>query len=181
MSLFHCQNSVDIIIESKSQYDRQAIDQYSSEKCRHGGHHNVKQLDRCVQDCDRCYVDDDVCEWIDYQPGTWLWDYIKNTAVIRFFEIWGDRPRSNLKIFNGLGINKKREPSVAGLLSILYQTGMIEKVKDEGWVFKGIQPRKVTKSKFLSLQIPAIIKCREVANQFLSDTKKDQIPKSVRR
>jgi hypothetical protein len=58
---------------------------------------------------------------------------------------------------------------------------MIEKVKDEGWINKGIQSGKVIKSKFLPLQIPAVIKCREVANQFLSDTKKDQMAKSARR
>ena len=164
--LFHCQNLVDVIIETQSSYDRNPFEQYSSEKSRCGGYHNIKQPDQCIQNCERCYVDDNVCEWVDYTLRPWLWEYIKNITIVRFFEIWGDRPRSNLKIYNGLGINKYKEPSVSGLLSILYQAGIIEKVRDEGWIYKGIQHEKMKNLRFIPLQKSAIIKCREVATQF---------------
>jgi len=169
ISLFHCQNLVDVIIEAQSRYDRNPVEQYSSEKSRSGGYHNIKQPDQCIQNCERCYVDDNVCEWVDYKLSSWLWDYIKNITIIRFFEVWGDHPRSNLKIYNGLGINKNREPSVSGMLSILYQAGIIEKVRDEGWIYKGIQQGKKKNLRFVPLQKSAIMKCREVAKQFRND------------
>lgn len=74
-----------------------------------------------------------------------------------------------MKIYNGLGINKNREPSVSGMLSILYQAGIIEKVRDEGWIYKGIQQGKMKNLRFMPLQKSAIMKCREVAKQFRND------------
>jgi hypothetical protein len=160
-----CQSFSDMQIESQSLYSNDVIWEYTSKLVKHGGYKNIKKPDECNKDCEHCYVDDDVCEWVEYQPGNWLWDYIKYQAIIRFFEIWGSRPRSSRKIYDGLGVDQNRESSVAGILGILNQSGYVEKDINGDWIYKGTIPDKKQYKSIKPLKPTSIVICQQVANQ----------------
>lgn len=156
---------------SKSLYSSELKQEYSSTIARHGGFNKIKKPEECKKDCERCYVEDDVCEWIEYRPGNWLWDYIKHQAIIRFFEIWGNKPRSNNKIYRGLGVDTRRESSVAGMLSKLFQAECIDKNKNGDWIYKGKKPDAKQYQRINPLNPSAIAICQQVAKQFSLSTK----------
>lgn len=93
----------------------------------------------------------------------WLWEKIKHTLIMRFFEIWGDVPMLNQQIYEKLGINESTRSSVSGMISILSQDQSIKKDKSGKWLFT---EKRSTRRQYRyrgDLPASAIQKCKEVA------------------
>ena len=161
-NLSKCLILLNLTLVSQSKRNNHPHVIYSSEASKNNGFLKIKQPEKCIHDCEHCYENEDVCEWIDYQPVFWLWDHIKQLALIRFFEIWGDQPRQISKIINGLGANKRIEMSITGLLGIFSQLGYISKNKNNCWVYD----REKMANRIIPFNSKAINNCRTIAFSF---------------
>jgi hypothetical protein len=98
-----------------------------------------------------------------YETKYWLWEYIKHTAIVRFFEIWGDIPMPNQRIYSGLGINENTRSSVSGMISILSQDQAIKKDVYGKWLFAKKRPTRRQYRYRADLPDSAIQRCKEIA------------------
>lgn len=108
------------------------------------------------------YPPSDEEEW-QYETNYWFWDYVKHTAIIRFFEIWGDIPMLSQRIFSGLGVNENTRSSVSGMISTLSQDQVITKHENGKWSYtKKKCTRRIYRYR-ADLPTSAIKRCKEIA------------------
>ena len=99
----------------------------------------------------------------EYEMNFWLWEYIKHTAILRFFEIWGDTPMPSKRIYSGLGASEGTKSSVSGMISILSQDQSITKDEQGKWAYTKNRP---TRKQYRYRDIfpdTAIRRCKEIA------------------
>lgn len=102
-------------------------------------------------------------EYWQYETNYWLWEYIKHTAIIRFFEIWGEIPMLSQRIFSGLGVNENNRSSVSGMISILSQDQVIYKGENGKWIFTRKKSKRRIYRYRSDLPTSAIQRCKQIA------------------
>ena len=171
INLSHSRNSVDFIVESKSKHDKKPSEIYSSLFVINGWKRVILKPEYCKGDCERCYVDSDICDSIEYHRINWFWEYIKNLYIYRFFEIWGFAPRNCKDFTRGLGIDDEKSPiseSIAGIFGFLNSRGFIKKTGIKNgqilWEIK-IKPNSNDYKYIKSLNVNAINNCQQIAKE----------------
>lgn len=109
-----------------------------------------------------------------YVREKWAWELIKNLAIMRFFEIWGNNPMSNEHALRGLGGNEELRSSISGMISTLLQGGAILP-KNGKWVFNHQRPPKQAYSFRKALSPEAVQNCKRVAEDLAQKEKEANI------